>query len=271
MSTLSRRPDVPLLPAAPIARAPRAGRLAALAGAALLPFALAPRGVVAQQPAAPTVVATEIPTIAVSGTGEETVTPDRARLMIGVQTTGATAAVAARANARLQQAVLDTLRALGIPSEQIGTSGYNVFPDQEFDQQTRRPKIRGYNVQNTVVVELRRLDQVGPALDASLAKGANNIGGLQFYSSQAEAARRRALAKAVAAARADAEAMAAAAGGQLGAVLELSTGTDYRPRPMEMVQMRGMAASAPADTPIAEGTQTVSATVQARWRFVQTR
>lgn len=270
MSTLPIRRAVASPAPSAIRRMPATGLLAALAGAALLPAALAPRTVAAQQPASPTVVATEIPVVAVSGTGEETVTPDRARLMIGVQTQGATAALAARANARLQQAVLDTLRALGIPSEQIGTSGYNVYPDQEFDQQTRRPKIRGYNVQNTVVVELRRLDQVGPALDAALAKGANNIGGLQFYSSQAEAARRRALAKAVAAARADAEAIATAAGGQLGAVLELSTGTEYRPRPMEMVQLRAAAAPA-ADTPIAEGTQTVSATVQVRWRFVQVR
>ena len=207
------------------------------------------------------------PGIAVSAVGEEQITPDRARLSIGVQTQAATAADASTRNARLQRAIFDTLRALGIAGEQLTTSGYNVFPEQVYDQPTRRTRITGYNVQNTVIVELRRIDQVGPVLDAVLSKGANLVSSLQFYSSEGEAARRRALAKAVERARADAEAMARAAGGQLGGLLELSSVYEpVRPRPMDMA-VRAMAGEA-AQTPIAEGTQTVSATVTARWQFV---
>lgn len=207
------------------------------------------------------------PGISVSAVGEEQITPDRARLSIGVQTQAATAADASTRNARLQRAIFDTLRALGIASEQLTTSGYNVFPEQVYDQPTRRTRITGYNVQNTVIVELRRIDQVGPVLDAVLSKGANLISSLQFYSSEGEAARRRALAKAVERARADAEAMARAAGGQLGGLLELSSVYEpVRPRPMDMA-VRAMAAEG-AQTPIAEGTQTVAATVTARWQFL---
>ena len=136
--------------------------------------------------------------ISVSATGEEEIVPDRARLSIGVQTQASTAADASTRNARIQRAVLDTLRALGVAADQLTTSGYNVYPEQVYDEPTRRSRITGYNVQNTIVVELRRIDQVGPALDAALAKGANNVSSLQFYSSQAEGARRRAMAKAVA-------------------------------------------------------------------------
>jgi uncharacterized protein YggE len=206
--------------------------------------------------------------IAVSAVGEEEVTPDRARVTIGVQTQAATSAQAADRNARIHRAVLDTLRALGIPAELISTTGFNVYPEQVYDQATRRTRITGYNVQNMVVVEVRRIDQVGPVLDASLAKGANQIASLQLYSSQAEQARRRALAKAVERARADAEAIARAAGGSIGGVLELTSGVEpSRPRPM-MVEAQMARAGDAASTSISEGTQTVSASVTARFLFM---
>lgn len=209
---------------------------------------------------------TPIPTIAVTGAGEATVVPDRARLSIGVQTQAATAAEASSRNATLQRAVMDAIRGQGVPADQISTSGYNVYPEQTYDQATRRTRITGYNVQNTVMVELRQVAQVGPVLDAVLARGANLVSSLQFYSSQAEAVRRQALQSAVQRARADAEAMASAAGGRLGDLLELSSDVSQPPRPMPMMMAR--AAAAADATPISEGTQTVNATVSARWQFV---
>ena len=217
---------------------------------------------------APAPAAPSAPVIATAATGEERVVPDRARLSIGVQTQAPTAADASARNARLQRAVMDTLRALGIPQDQITTSGYNVYPEQTYDQTTRRSRITGYNVQNTVVVELRRVEQVGPALDAVLAKGANLVSSLAFYYSDAEGARRRALADAVRRARLDAEALATAAGGQLGPLVELTSSFVERPRPMEVAMMARVAAADAAPTPISEGTQTISATVSARWAFV---
>lgn len=211
-------------------------------------------------------------TIAVSGQGEATVVPDRARLSIGVQTQAATAADASARNAALQRAVIDAVRAQGVPADQISTSGYNVYPEQTYDQQTRRSRITGYNVQNTVVVELQRTAQVGPVLDAVLARGANLVSSLQFYSSQLEGVRRQALQNAVRRARADAEAMASAAGGQLGELIELSSDVNVPvPRPVYAAAAR-MARDAMAEaTPVSEGTQTVNATVSARWRFVAGR
>lgn len=203
--------------------------------------------------------------ITVTGAGEDEVTPDRARVSLGVVTQAPTAAAAAEQNARAQRAVLDAVRGQGVPAEQISTSGYNVSPVSEYNQQTQRTRITGYSVQNTVVVELRRIDQVGPVLDAVLAKGANTVSSLDLYSSQAEASRRRALARAVERARADAEAMAAAAGGRLGALLELTSAIGGGPRPVVMDMVRARAASA---TPISAGTESTSATVTARWQFV---
>jgi uncharacterized protein YggE len=63
-------------------------------------------------------------------------------------------------------------------------------------------------VTNTVLAEVRRLNQVGPVIDAALSRGANMITSLQFYASNTETARRTAIAAAIEKARADAEAAA---------------------------------------------------------------
>lgn len=225
--------------------------------------ALALRGLGAQT-GSPTLV----PQIAVSAVGEAEVVPDRARVSIGVHTQAATAADAASRNAALQRAVIDAVRALGIPAERITTSGYSVFPEHTYDNATRRSRITGYNVQNTVVVDVWQVDRVGAVLDAALAKGANLVSSLAFYSSQEEAGRRRALATAVARARADAEAMATAAGGRLGELLELTSGITYMPPPRPRMEMAMEAKVASVPTPVSEGTQTLTAQVSARWRFV---
>ena len=241
-----------------------------LARHTVLTLALAAASVAVTHPVHAQIPTTAPAAIAVTGTGEDEVVPDRARIALGVSTQALTAADAAQQNARLQRAILDAVRSQGIPAEQITTSGYNVSPISEYNQQTRRTRITGYTVENTVNVEMRRIDQVGPVLDAVLARGANTVSSLAFYSSQAEASRRRALARAVERAHADADAMATAAGGHLGELLDMSSSPfEPRPRPVMMAMARATAADAP--TPISEGTETVTATVTARWRFVAGR
>src|SRR5262245_58954885 len=205
------------------------------------------------------------PQIVVTGTGEATVTPDRATIFLGVQTRAATAAGAGSENARRLKLVLDALRAIGLSSEQLSTVNYNVAPEMQYSPNGQTPpKVVGYVVTNNVRAELRRLEDVARVIDAALAKGANEISSLQFYSSKADSARRSALATAVADARADAEALARAAGGSLGQLIELtSVESPIRPAPIPMV--RAMVAE---KTPIEVGTQTITVTITARWTLV---
>ena len=127
----------------------------------------------------------------------------------------------------------------------------------------------GYAVTNTVRAEVHKLDDVGRIIDAALAKGANEISSLQFYSSKADSVRRVALGVAVAHARADAAALASAAGGSLGPLLELSSAESAIGPPPRMM-MAGQMAMAKA-TPIEGGEQSFSASVSARWTFVNGR
>ena len=230
-----------------------------------------PPGVAIGQQTGSTVVTTTMPPqIIVSGMGETRVTPDRAIINVGVYSRAATAAAASRDNARKQQAIIDTLITLGFTRDQISTVNYSVNPEmRQLPQQGGRLEVVGYTVSNTVRVDVRRLDQIGPAIDAALAKGANQINGLDFYVFNSDEPRRRALAQAIERARLDAEAMARAAGGTLGQLLEISTSGGGGPIIMRReMAMAGRLQTADVATPIEPGEEVVRVVVSARWQFV---
>lgn len=206
------------------------------------------------------------PRIVTSGEAEVRVTPDRATILIGVQTRGTTAALAGADNARRQKAILDTLKAMGLGPDQLATQNYSVYPEMRYEQPTGTSRVVGYNVSNVVRVELRRTDQVGVVIDAALKKGANQINSIQFSASTASEARRTAMADAVRDARADADALARAAGGSLGPVIEITSASPPgRPR-YEMAL--GAVAKDQAQTPIEPGEQTITAAVSVVWQFI---
>ena len=216
----------------------------------------------AQEPARP-----PIPQIVTNAQGEVRVSPDRATISIGVQTRAATAADAAAQNARKQTAMITAIKARGVPSEQIGTSNFNVIPETRYDREGQAaPKTTSYLVMNTVIVELRRIDQVGSVIDAALSAGANQINSLTFGITAADSAKRIALASAVAKARADAEVMARAAGGSLGPLIELIAADVYVPMPRAVMAMAKVGAE--DATPIEAGQELVRANVSARWQVL---
>lgn len=209
--------------------------------------------------------ATGAPQVVSTGEGEATVAADRATVFIAVETRAATAASAAADNAKRVRAVMDSLRATGLAADQLETANYSVSPQMP-SVPSASPRTVTYVVTNSVVAHLRRIDDVGRVIDAALAKGANEISGLQFSSSKADSVRLVALAAAVADAKSQAEAMAVAAGGKLGQLLELTTSSPpIRPVMLSQTMFARVA------TPISIGVQTVSATVTGRWSFVANR
>ncbi len=212
-----------------------------------------------------------VPQIIVSATGEVRVTPDRATINIGVESRATTAAAAAAQNSQKQRAVIEAIKARGVPAEQITTSNFSVIPETRYDREGQAaPKVMSYRVVNSVMVELKRVDQVGPVIDASLAAGANQINSMAFGVQNADSARRVALSAAVTKARLDAETIARAAGGTLGTLLEV-TAMDYgTPRPMYMrAEMANQAAD--KSVPVEPGQELITAGVNVRWQFVPGR
>ena len=245
----------------------RAAKSAVIAGCLLgvSPF-IAP--LIAQQDASRT---PERPSISVSAQGSTRITPDRATIQIGVLSRAATAAAASSENARVAQRIIAAIKALGIGADQISTVNYSVNPEYRHIE-NRSPEITGYTVHNTVVVDVRQIDQVGRVIDASLGAGANMINSLDFYAANTEDARRAALAAAVEKARLDADVIARAAGGTLGGLAEASVGAYMIPMRRENVQMlRGDVAMAAPPTSVEPGSELLSVQVMTRWYFISGR
>jgi hypothetical protein len=209
-----------------------------------------------------------VPQVIATATGEATVIPDRASIILAVETRAQTASAAASQNARLQQTVIAAIVGKGVPGNQISTTGFTVYPNERHSPEGQRTLL-GFIVRNSIVVNLERIDQVGPVLDAALTAGANVVSNLSMYSSKYEEARRTALQDAMRKAKADAEVLAVAAGATLGGVLEVQTTDGFGPRPM--YDMAVASARAVQDTPIVAGEQKVTVSVTTRWALAPSR
>jgi len=121
-------------------------------------------------------------TIAMTGEGSVTATPDRANVSAGVQTHARTAGAAMDANRALMNRVYDAIAALGIPKDAVETSSFNLEPEYPpEDPKNPRPReISGYEVSNSVNVTLVDITKTGAVLDALIEAGANQSAGVGF-------------------------------------------------------------------------------------------
>ena len=237
---------------APLVRAASVVPMAAfaLAAAAQIPTPRGPIGVA------------DTATIETFARREVRIAPDRATIVLAVETRAASAAAAAQSNARAQRAVLDTLRAIGIAPSQMGTAGFTVQPN--FEPQPRGGMQRdGFVANNAITVKISQLDRVGAVIDAALARGATNVGTVTFDASNTADARRAALADAAAQAKAEATTLAKALGGTLGPLIMATTRVDDLGGP----RVESAAFAQRAETPIMPGDIAVEASVLARWAF----
>ncbi len=106
--------------------------------------------------------------------------PDIVDIGAGVTSQATTAVEAMRINAREMNAVIDRIKALGIKSKDIQTTGINLSAQYDYDQNTSRQVFRGYQASNRVNVTLRDVPRAGEVLDALVAAGATDINGPNF-------------------------------------------------------------------------------------------
>ena len=166
------------------------------------------------------------PEITAAGRGEISVTPDRASILVSVESRAPSAAAAASANAAKMASVLKALRAAGLAETDVTTAGYNVAQDPRTMRPGQSPAAQipiEFLARNTVRANVKRIDDAGKVVDAALAAGATSIASVQFSSPNTDEARRNALTMAVSQAQRDAETLARAAGGTLGRLLSMSS------------------------------------------------
>lgn len=207
-------------------------------------------------------------TLGVSGTGRVSVAPDMATLRIGVESQDATAAAALSANSQAAQKVIDLLKRQGVDGKDIQTANFSVFPvyddTNRIEPRPEGPRVAGYRVTNQVVARIRRLDDLGGLLDATVSEGANRIDGLEFGLEDDAAAADEARKQAVEDARRKAEIYAAAAGVTLERILSIREGGGG---PIPMRDMAFRAEAAAMAVPVEPGQATVTVTVDIVWEI----
>ncbi len=200
-------------------------------------------------------------TISVTGLGEVTATPDIAHATVGVRTVAKTARAALSENSTTMAAVLDALRSRGIADRDMRTTNVSLHPrwrTEVTENGTRAQVLTGYEAANLLRVTCRDLSKLGELLDALAGAGANEMRGISFDIDNKGKLMDEARAIAVRNARAKAQLYAREAGVSLGAVLSISEAGV----PAPLHRSRAMAEMAvAASVPIAEGEQTVSASV----------
>jgi uncharacterized protein len=198
----------------------------------------------------------------IQSVGEATVeaAPDQARMSVGITTRAPTAEKAVAQSAGKTTPVLSVLKGIVGSSGDIRTANYSVEPEYKYEQ-GQSPAITGYVASQTIQVTLNDVTLVGKVIDACSKAGANNFNRIEFGLKDDSSSRREAIAKATAAARANADAIAQALGVNVtGVAWAETTGSGVTPpRPVPMMKMQSMAATAP--TPIESGTLEIHASV----------
>lgn len=177
--------------------------------------------------------------------------PDMAEISAGVSTRAPTAVEAMRQNAAAMNRVIDRIKSLGMAEDDIQTSGINLNPQYDYDQQRQEQVFRGYQVSNRVSVIMRDIQQIGPVLDALVAAGATDLGGPNWSASDSSAARDQARIAAMASAQARAISYAQMAGYSGVRLLEVNeTIRSDQPQPMMRLQTMD---TAERSTPVQPG------------------
>ncbi len=169
-------------------------------------------------------VAAEIqtPQITVTGNGQVSVRPDMAVVVFGVQKVGPTARQALDENNNAMKKVIALLKEAGIEEKKIKTSGFSIQPQFDYRNNSSRPaEIIGYQVRNSVTVEVGDLSLLGSLLDKAVDAGLNEGGQISFTNQDIKTLMRQAEAKAVKDAIEKAQLMAEAAGVKTGRIISI--------------------------------------------------
>jgi hypothetical protein len=203
-------------------------------------------------------------TVSVSGVGQVTGTPDVLRLSMGEQATGATVDAALnQANSDISK-VTAALKKHGVADKDIQTSGLSINP--RFDQNGQH--ITGYDVTESLAVQLRNLKDAGSAISDATAAGGNDtrVDGVSFDIEDNAALLNAARDAAFADAKSKAEEYAKLSGRSLGKVSQISETTDTAPRPIPYAMAKAAApAAADSAVPVSAGSQQVSVNTSVVW------
>jgi hypothetical protein len=199
------------------------------------------------------------PVITTRGTGTASAAADIVTVTLGVDTLGATASEALAANNASATAVQEVLLGAGVATEDLRTTGLNIYPSFSDDGRT----VTGYQVGNRVTAVLRDLAGAGALIDAAAAAAGDaiRVDGLVFGLDDDGPARTQARADAVTQAIAQARELADAAGVGLSGIVSITEVPVEGPQPLPYA-LEAASADAAGPVPLQPGAQDVEVVVE---------
>lgn len=183
--------------------------------------------------------------VSVSGQGEVSAKPDRARLSLAVDTANIQLRKAEEETNRIVRAYLAELKSLGLKDEQISTAGVSINPEFAWDEKARQQRLVSYHARREIDLRVDDLQQVGDVILKATMVGVNQVNPPVLESSRSKELCRQALVKATEEARSKAQLLADTLGVKLGTVRNLSANDNPSPPVMyKAMAMRAMAADA---------------------------
>ena len=212
-------------------------------------------------------------TIQVSGSAVVKVVPDLVTIQLGVTSNDTSPQGVYDKNTTAIKKVTTAIRSLGVADKDVSTDYYLIQPVyNNYDSLD----IKGYRINNTIVVNLKDMDKVSQVLTAALSAGANEVVDVQFKTSQLRQYRDQARELAMKAAQEKARALASAANAQPGCILSIdetnssyygySWNSRYQPQTQNVMQNAPSSDQPPSDDgPINLGQIAVQAEVQVKF------
>ncbi len=208
--------------------------------------------------------------ISVSGTVTKTAGPEIAYISLSIETLDKSASKSQSDNAVLANEVMAALESLGIPSDDIETSSYNLREEWEWNDELRKSESIGYKTSNTIRVTVRDLDSVGSVVDAAVSAGANRVDSVSFALTKQTQSdlKTAALKEAAENAREKAQSIASGLGVNVGQVYSASESSVYSvPYYSRSYAVEAEDAAGMAPTPITPGDIEFSATVSVQFEI----
>jgi uncharacterized protein YggE len=230
------------------------GRAIAVTAAASLLVGLVAGPILSNHPAlAADPSATQEHTVTVSGTGEISVAPDVADVVLGVMAQKPTAAEAQSAAATSMTAVVAAVKKSGVADKDIVTINLNLSPVYDYGSGSSAPRLTGYQYANTVKVTVRIITSVASVVDGAVAAGATTVSGISFRLDDPKAVQAQARQLAMNDARTKADALASAAGVSVKGVATIAEAA-VQTNPVYYSGALDQAKVASVSTPIQTGT-----------------
>jgi uncharacterized protein YggE len=134
--------------------------------------------------------------IDVSGKGEVFVKPDVTKISVSVEKSAYTVGEAQTQATNAINSVTKFLKDSGIEDKDIKTTSYNIYPQYDYLKDSGRT-FRGYTVNQTLEVKLRKIDETGKILAGVTDAGANQVGSVSFVIDDQDSVLREAREKAI--------------------------------------------------------------------------